>query len=165
MENHQKLVRRLAEACLQRDLVVSTAESCTGGGVAHAITEIPGSSRWFDAGLVTYSNAAKQRLLGVPGSILEHFGAVSEETVEAMAQGVLVGSAANLAVAVSGIAGPDGGSELKPVGTVWFAWAQPGREVQTALCHFDGDRQSIRDQAVNRALLGLIRCAEHNEAF
>lgn len=164
MESLESLALRLGKLCLARGLRLATAESCTGGWVAQALTEIPGSSQWFDAGYVTYSNDAKQRMLGVPAETLRDFGAVSEETVEAMALGALREGEANLSVAISGIAGPDGGTALKPVGTVWFAWAKKGQVLNTALCQFDGDRQSIREQAVRRALLGLIQCAEHLEA-
>lgn len=165
MESLEKLAERLGRLCLAQGLQVATAESCTGGWVAQAITEIPGSSQWFDAGYVTYSNSAKQRLLGVPAEVLRNFGAVSEETVEAMALGALREGEANLSVSISGIAGPDGGSELKPVGTVWFAWARKGHVLNTALCQFDGDRRSVREQAVRRALLGLIQSVEHLEAL
>ena len=161
MENLQMLARRLGNLCEQKAMRIATAESCTGGWVAQAITAIPGSSRWFDTGYVTYSNSAKQRLLGVPDQTLHGFGAVSEETVEAMAVGALREGDANLSVAVSGVAGPDGGSVAKPVGTVWFAWAANGRVLNTALCHFEGERQAVREQAVHRALLGLIHCVEH----
>lgn len=165
MESLEILAQRLGQLCLARGVNLATAESCTGGWVAQAITEIPGSSQWFDAGYVTYSNDAKQRMLGVPAETLRDFGAVSEETVEAMALGALQEGNANLAVAISGVAGPDGGSELKPVGTVWFAWARKGHVLKTALCQFDGDRRSVREQAVRRALQGLIQCAEHLDAL
>lgn len=165
MEHLQALALRLGRLCQQRNLVVATAESCTGGWVAQVITDIPGSSQWFDTGYVTYSNESKQRLLGVPEQVLREFGAVSEETVEAMALGALRAGAANLSVAISGVAGPDGGTPLKPVGTVWFAWAAHGRLLQTALAHFEGDRHAVREQAVQRALMGLIQSAEHLDAM
>lgn len=165
MESLEALALQLGKLCLGKGLILATAESCTGGWVAQTLTEIPGSSQWFDAGYVTYSNEAKQRMLGVPETTLRDFGAVSEETVEAMALGALREGSANLAVAISGIAGPDGGTPLKPVGTVWFAWARKGHVLNTALCQFDGDRHSIREQAVRRALVGLIQSAEYLEAL
>src|SRR5690606_4450899 len=137
MESLQVLARRLGTLCEARGIMVVTAESCTGGWVAQTITETPGSSKWFDGGYVTYSNSAKHRMLGVPENILHNYGAVSEETVEAMALGAIKDDGAQLSVSVSGIAGPEGGTPSKPVGTVWFAWAVPGKVIQTALCQFD----------------------------
>lgn len=149
------LAQRLGQLCQQLNVEVTTAESCTGGGIASAITAVSGSSAYFTAGYVTYSNAAKTRLLGVPDAILEAHGAVSEEVVKAMVQGACRESGAALAVAVSGVAGPDGGSAEKPVGTVWLAWGS--NEQQQARCfHFPGDRQSVREQAVREALAGLV---------
>ena len=149
------LAQRLGQLCQQLNVEVTTAESCTGGGVASAITAVPGSSAYFTAGYVTYSNAAKTRLLGVPDAILEAHGAVSEDVVKAMVQGACRESGAELAVAVSGVAGPDGGSAEKPVGTVWLAWGNT--EQQQARCfHFSGDRQAVREQAVHEALVGLV---------
>lgn len=155
----QALSERLQRACLARRLSVTAAESCTGGGVASAITDIAGSSAYFETGYVTYSNAAKTRLLGVSEATLETRGAVSRETVEAMVAGACRESGADLGVAVSGVAGPGGGSMEKPVGTVWFAW---GSELtQHAECRrFDGDRRAVREQAVRVALEGLIRWLE-----
>ncbi len=154
---------RLGALLRRRGWRVTTAESCTGGGIASAITDIPGSSAWFEAGFVTYSNAAKQTLLGVPATLFsaEHSpGAVSEETVTAMALGALHAATAQIAVATSGIAGPDGGSETKPVGTVWLAWAWqtgPAAEQVRATCfHFAGDRQAVRQRAIEVALEGLL---------
>lgn len=135
---------------------VSTAESCTGGGIAEAITRIPGSSAWFDAGYVTYSNAQKSAQLGVPESLFPQVGAVSREVVEAMAGGARLRSGARFAVSVSGIAGPDGGSPDKPVGTVWLCWAD-GERLFPMRFHFDGDRLDVRRQAVATALAGLSR--------
>ena len=114
---------QLGKILLKRHLQCVVAESCTGGGVAAAVTDIPGSSQWFDRGFVTYSNASKQQMLGVPESMIASEGAVSEAVVRAMAEGALAASAAHVSVAISGIAGPDGGTLEKPVGTVWFAWA------------------------------------------
>ncbi|QQE87739.1 CinA family protein [Azotobacter chroococcum] len=134
----------------------STAESCTGGGIAEAITRIPGSSAWFEAGYVTYSNRQKSAQVGVPAELLECFGAVSREVVEAMARGAQVRSGARYAVAVSGVAGPDGGSPETPVGTVWLAWAD-GERLFAARRQFPGDRGEVRRQTVQEALAGLIR--------
>ena len=135
--------------------MLATAESCTGGLVAGAITDIAGSSGWFERGFVTYSNLAKEQQLGVAPSTIERFGAVSEETAKAMAQGAVRGAAAQWAVAVTGIAGPDGGSPDKPVGTVWFAWAGPDH-LQALKRQFDGDRAAVRDASVRVALEGLV---------
>ena len=135
---------------------VSTAESCTGGGIAEAITRVAGSSAWFEAGYVTYSNAQKSAQLGVPAELFVRVGAVSREVVEAMAGGARARSGARFAVAVSGIAGPGGGSPDKPVGTVWLAWAD-GARCFTECCLFGGDREAVRRQTVQRALQGLLR--------
>lgn len=132
-----------------------TAESCTGGGVAHALTAIAGSSGWFDRGYVTYSNAAKRELLGVRQATLRKHGAVSEETAREMARGALKRSRGRVAVAVTGIAGPSGGSAAKPVGMVCFSWAT-GRSQATETRRFRGDRAAIRRQSVMRALEGVL---------
>ena len=134
---------------------VTAAESCTGGGIAQAITAIPGASAWFDCGFVTYSNEAKQRLLKVPAQLLQAHGAVSREVVCAMAAGAAGAAQAEFAVAVSGIAGPAGGSREKPVGTVWLAWLHPGG-MASARHLFSGDRQQVREQAVLVALQELV---------
>jgi len=149
------LAARLGAAALARGAMIATAESCTGGLVAGAITAIAGSSTWFERGFVTYSNLAKEQQLGVAPSTIERFGAVSEETAKAMAQGAVRGAAAQWAVAVTGIAGPDGGSPDKPVGTVWFAWAGPGF-LETLRRQFDGDRTAVREASVRVALEGLV---------
>jgi len=149
------LAARLGAAALARGTMIATAESCTGGLVAGAITSIAGSSGWFERGFVTYSDLAKEQQLGVASSTIERFGAVSEETAKAMAQGAVRGSAAQWAVAVTGIAGPDGGSPDKPVGTVWFAWAGPDH-LQALKRQFDGDRAAVRQASVQAALEGLI---------
>ncbi len=134
--------------------VMSTAESCTGGWVAQAITAVPGSSEWFDSGFVTYSNDAKMHMLQVKAKTLESEGAVSEAVVREMVSGAIQASLANTAVAISGIAGPDGGSDEKPVGTVWIAWAhEEARKAQRF--HFHGDREQVRLQAVEAALAGM----------
>ncbi|MBO5393693.1 MAG: CinA family protein, partial [Pseudomonas sp.] len=135
---------------------VTTAESCTGGGIAEAITRIAGSSAWFEAGFVTYSNQQKTRQLEVPEPLFTQVGAVSREVVEAMVRGAQRQSGARFAVAVSGVAGPGGGSPEKPVGTVWLAWGA-GDEVSSERRHFPGNRDEVRQQTVIAALEGLIR--------
>lgn len=135
---------------------VATAESCTGGGIAEAITRVPGSSAWFEAGYVTYSNRQKTAQLGVPQRLFEQVGAVSREVVEAMVRGAQARSGARFAVAVSGVAGPDGGSVEKPVGTVWLAWAD-GEHLFARREQFPGDREAVRRRTVQAALGGLIR--------
>jgi len=137
-------------------LMLATAESCTGGGVAQAITEIAGSSAWFDRGFVTYSNLAKQQMLGVSEATLKQHGAVSEATVREMTAGALQHSAAQVALAVSGIAGPDGGTAEKPVGTVWFAWGLKNGETHAQRYQLSGNRAEVREQAVCIALQGVI---------
>lgn len=164
-----QLAEQLGNLLHPRGRRVSTAESCTGGWIAQTITAVPGSSAWFDQGVVTYANIAKQRLLGVPPQILEGPqapGAVSEPTVLAMARGALSGAAAHLAVASSGLAGPGGGGEGKPVGTVWLGWAWLDGDSQAmdvmaqARCyHLQGGRELVRRQTVSLALLGLIALA------
>jgi nicotinamide-nucleotide amidase len=154
------LAAELGRALLARRRRVTVAESCTGGLVAAAITSVAGSSDWFDVGYVTYSNAAKASLLGVPEATLAAHGAVSEEAARAMAVGARARSGADLAVAVTGIAGPAGGTPTKPVGTVCFAWAGRGRAVEATTCRFDGDRAAVRRQSVSCALLGLLERAQ-----
>ena len=151
------MVGQLAERLLADEILLATAESCTGGGIAAALTALPGSSQWFDCGFVTYSNAAKTRLLNVPESLfdLPGPGAVSEETALAMAKGALANSQAQLAVAVTGIAGPDGGTDEKPVGTVWIAWQWQTRALARCF-HFRGDRAAIRLATQVAALEGLV---------
>ena len=134
---------------------VVTAESCTGGWIAKAMTGVSGSSDWFDSGMVAYSYEAKQALLGVRPQTLESQGAVSRETVIEMVSGALVHSGASVAVAVTGIAGPGGGSADQPVGTVWIGWKRRGGYTRAELFHFDGDRDAVRRQTVAAALLGL----------
>jgi len=149
------LAGKLGVAALARGVTIATAESCTGGLVAGAITAIAGSSAWFERGFVTYSNLAKEQQLGVPASTIERYGAVSEETAKAMAEGALRHASAQWAVAVTGVAGPDGGSAEKPVGTVWFAWAGPGRS-EALRRQLGGDRQAVREASVRVALEGLV---------
>jgi len=153
------LVRRLARECLRERASVSVAESCTGGALAAAITSIPGSSEWVDRGLVPYSNAAKQEMLGVPGRTLARHGAVSEETARAMARGVLERSPSALAVSITGIAGPTGATPGKPVGLVWIAWARRKGPVRARAFRFAGGRAAVRRQAVVAALQGLLERA------
>ncbi|MCE7766150.1 nicotinamide-nucleotide amidohydrolase family protein [Pseudomonas putida] len=150
------LATRLGEHLRRFNAQVTTAESCTGGGIAEAITRIPGSSAWFEAGYVTYSNAQKTRLLSVPEALFGEVGAVSQEVVEAMVRGAQAASGARFAVAVSGVAGPDGGSPAKPVGTVWLAWGD-GNRVFSERRQFDGDREAVRRQTVSAALDGLLQ--------
>lgn len=145
------LADKLGQALKQKGWTITCAESCTGGGIGYAITSISGSSAWFERGFITYSNQAKSTLLGVSEDTLRVNGAVSAQTVEEMAQGALKAAAADVAVAVSGIAGPDGGSVQKPVGTVWFGLAS-GEKVTSVHRHFDGDRLQIREQAIEFAL-------------
>lgn len=155
-EEITRLAIRVGGACKRRGVDIATAESCTGGGVAEAITRIAGSSAWFDRGFVTYSYIAKEQLLGVSHETLVTHGAVSEAVVREMAAGALKNSTAHVSVAVTGIAGPGGASPGKPVGLVWFAWGVRGGEVQLREFRFNGDRQHVRRQAVAVALQGLI---------
>lgn len=152
-----ELAKKVGQKLLEQKLLLVTAESCTGGWVAEAITSVPGSSEWFERGFVTYTNIAKQEMLGVKASTLEKFGAVSEETAREMAEGALKHSHADIALSVTGIAGPDGGSKEKPVGTVWFGWAGKNFDTIAKLKHFNGDREAIRSQAVEFVLSELLR--------
>jgi nicotinamide-nucleotide amidase len=154
-----ELATRAGEALRGKGLLLSTAESCTGGGVAQAVTEIAGSSEWFDCGFVTYSNASKSALLGVPAALIAQCGAVSEEVAAAMAQGALANSHAGVALSTTGIAGPGGAVPGKPVGTVCFAWSR-GAATRTDTQLFAGDRQAVREQSVRHALHGLLRFIE-----
>lgn len=150
----------LGRLLLARGAVLATAESCTGGGIARAVTEIAGSSAWFDRGFVTYSNVAKTELLGVPPATLAAHGAVSEETAIAMASGALARSAARFTVAVTGVAGPGGGSPAKPVGMVCFGYAGADVVPFARRRYFDGDRAAVRAQTVLAALVDLARLVE-----
>lgn len=158
MSDCTSLCTRLGARLLELRAQLCTAESCTGGGIAEAITRIPGSSAWFEAGYVTYSNRQKTLQLGVPEALFGQVGAVSREVVEAMVRGALAHSGARFAVAVSGVAGPDGGSVDKPVGTVWLAWGD-GERVLAERYWFAGDRLAVRSQAVEAALQGALRLA------
>lgn len=152
----RSLARRLGDALSARGLVLAVAESCTGGMVAAAVTTIAGSSGWFDRGFVTYSNDAKIAMLDVRPDTLASHGAVSEATAREMALGAIAHSQADLAVAVTGIAGPDGGTPEKPVGTVCFAWVRKMGRVDTRTCHFSGDREAVRVASVEEALAGVL---------
>jgi nicotinamide-nucleotide amidase len=153
------LAEQVAEALQARHLMLATAESCTGGWIAKTITDIPGCSAWFDCGIAAYSYEAKQALLGVRPETLTEQGAVSRETVMEMVSGALVTSGASIAVAVTGIAGPGGGTADKPVGTVWIGWKRRGGYPMAELFHFDGDRDAVRRQTVEASLQGLLRLA------
>jgi nicotinamide-nucleotide amidase len=147
---------QLAEFFLKTSSRVATAESCTGGGLAEILTRVPGSSAWFERGFITYSNESKHEMLSVPLDTLEQFGAVSEETASAMAKGAVENSQADYGVAITGIAGPDGGTEDKPVGTVCFGWYESNTGASTTYICFDGDRLRIREQACMLAMQGLL---------
>ncbi|MGB0450001.1 MAG: nicotinamide-nucleotide amidase [Porticoccaceae bacterium] len=149
------LSEQLGRALLQKSATVTSAESCTGGGVAQAITEVAGSSSWFKRSYVTYANSAKQEMLGVDAALLDEHGAVSEPVVISMAKGAALRASADYAVAISGIAGPGGGSQDKPVGTVWFAWLSP-EGVLTQKHLLSGDRHTVREQAVKISLQELL---------
>lgn len=154
--NQYGLAQELATRLLAGKHVLSVAESCTGGGLAHQLTAVNGSSLWFDAGFVTYSNAAKQHMLAVPESTLDAYGAVSAETAAAMATGVLKNSKANLALSITGIAGPGGGSDEKPVGLVWFGLAKQGQDTEACSAMFAGGRDWVREHAIRFALQWLL---------
>ena len=156
MSELKELSQQVGEQLLQQHRLLAVAESCTGGWVAKCLTDIAGSSQWFDRGFVSYSNAAKQAMLGVSGDTLETAGAVSEQTVREMAAGALENSLATVALAISGIAGPNGAMPDKPVGTVCFAWVMAGSEVIAETRHFEGDREAVRRQSVGFALQGLL---------
>jgi nicotinamide-nucleotide amidase len=153
--SRQSLCWLVADLLLKKNGFLATAESCTGGLIAAACTDLAGSSQWFDRGFVTYSNAAKTDMLGVDAALIAQFGAVSAPVAAAMAQGAVKHSAAQVAVAVTGVAGPTGGSAEKPVGTVWIGWCVNG-QTTTELHNFDGDRAMVRALTVQQALQGLI---------
>jgi len=155
------LAGKVGDALKARKLMLATAESCTGGWVGQVVTMVPGSSNWFDRGFVTYTNDAKREMLGVPAETLKKFGAVSEQTVRAMIKGTLSRSKAHVAVAVSGVAGPDGGSPGKPVGTVCLAWGKKkGAPSHSVMRHYSGDRDAVRRQSVIDALEGVLALVE-----
>lgn len=159
-EQMETLAAQIGEALKARGWMLATAESCTGGGVAQAVTEIAGSSAWFERGFVTYANAAKVEVLGVREETLRAHGAVSELSVREMAEGAILHSHADVAVAISGIAGPGGGSPEKPVGTVWFAWSLRGGATRARRYLIEGDRAEIRAQSVRIALEGVLQAVE-----
>lgn len=166
----QMLATRLGEALCARGIFLATAESCTGGWLSKVVTDIPGSSSWFDCGFVVYNREAKQQMLGVPAALIDANGEVSEATVEAMAEGAIAQSRAAVTVAISGIAGPGGGSEEKPLGTVCLAWCIADRingvmrNSKTTNCRelFSGDREAVRRQAVARGLQGVLDLLENH---
>ena len=163
--NQEKLERissELGELLILKGYSFTCAESCTGGWVGHALTSIPGSSEWFGSSFVTYSYEAKTQILGVSSEDLDSFGAVSEEIVEQMVSGALDKSGANVGVAISGIAGPAGGTDTKPVGTVCFAWKIGNQDVITSTEYFSGDRNEVRYSSVERALIGTIELIKKN---
>jgi len=149
-------VEALGLALKKRQWKLVTAESCTGGGLSYFLTMLPGSSDWFERGWVTYSNASKEEELGVRRETLEQFGAVSAETAREMASGAIKNSPAQISLAITGIAGPDGGTPQKPVGTVWFGWQVGEAEPQAKKMLFSGDREKIREQAIKMALEVLL---------
>jgi nicotinamide-nucleotide amidase len=153
----------VADLMLKNRWQLATAESCTGGLIAAACTDLAGSSAWFERGFVTYSNDAKTEMLGVDATLIAQHGAVSEEVVRAMVQGALAHSRAQVALAVTGVAGPSGGSAEKPVGTVWLGWATPAG-VTTERCHFEGDRAAVRRATVHHAVRKLLGLLEQNGA-
>ena len=159
MDPISQLAAELGHQLQTLNAQVTTAESCTGGGIAEAITRIAGSSAWFEAGFVTYSNQQKTRQLNVPPALFTQVGAVSREVVETMVRGAQAQSSARFAVAVSGVAGPGGGSPEKPVGTVCFAWAGPDGRVDTLTRLFSGDRHAVRAQSVAQAIEGMLQRA------
>ncbi len=153
------LAAEVGAALQQRGWMLALAESCTGGGAAQAVTEVAGSSGWFDRGFVTYSNEAKMEMLGVSAGALKQYGAVSEEVAREMAAGALRHSQAQMAASSTGIAGPGGGSAEKPVGMVCFAWATTDGVLVSRTCHFVGDREAVRRQSVATLLQGVVNCA------
>ncbi len=155
-EELHSLACELGEKLHARGWMLATAESCTGGWVGQLLTSLPGSSHWYERGFITYANAAKIEMLGVPAELIDAHGAVSEETASAMAAGALAHSHAQATLAISGIAGPGGGSPQKPVGLVCYGWALADGTVISSTCRLDGDREEIRSRAVAAALRGLI---------
>ena len=155
-QDFEELAAALGQRLMKSGLMLATAESCTGGWIAQVVTGVAGSSAWFDRGFVTYSNLAKEEMLGVDGTTLAAHGAVSAPVVTAMATGALARSQARVAVAISGIAGPGGGSAEKPVGTVFIAWALDGQPPRVRRLQLPGDREAVRHQTVRIALEGLL---------
>ena len=160
MDDINALAAETGRVLHTKGLLLAVAESCTGGGIAHAVTEIAGSSNWFECGFITYSNASKTELLGVSAALIAQHGTVSEEIAAAMAEGALANSNAHVTLSTTGIAGPGGAVPGKPVGTVCFAWTR-GDQTQTERRVFAGDRQAVRQQTVAHALRGLLRFLGH----
>ncbi|MDF1645010.1 MAG: CinA family protein [Pseudomonadales bacterium] len=156
----QSLIVNLGQSLKSKNARMVAAESCTGGGLAQVCTSVAGSSDWFECGFVTYSNESKQSMLDIPSFVIDGSGAVSEQVAAAMAEGALRKSNAQVAVSITGVAGPGGGTLEKPVGTVWFGWAVEGQKTRTRRYRFRGDRNQIRAQAVEQALLGLLAVFE-----
>ena len=169
-EKLYSLAEAVGQALNSKGILMATAESCTGGWVAKCMTDVPGSSAWFDSGFTVYNSEAKQQMLRVPAAIIETNGEVSEATVHAMAEGAIAQSRASVSVAISGVAGPGDESDEKPHGTVWFAWCIADREdgvttnsrTTTCLVHFNGNRESVRRQAVATSLQGILDLLENN---
>jgi len=158
----QSLAEQVGARLKAAGLLLACAESCTGGWVAQAVTAVAGSSDWFDRGFVTYSNAAKHEMLGVATATIDRFGAVSEETARSMAEGALAHSHAGISLAITGVAGPTGGTPAKPVGMVCFAWARNGEETRSRTLHLAGDREQVRRQSVAVALQGVVEMLDKN---
>ena len=163
----QTMISELISALKDSQLQLATAESCTGGWVAKSLTDQAGSSLWFERGFVTYSNESKQEMLGVDGQLIIEQGAVSQQVAEAMATGALLNSHASVSLSITGIAGPGGGSDEKPVGLVWFAWAKKNKDNPIRIASeqqiFSGNRDMVREQAVSHSLTGLIRFLKNAE--
>lgn len=151
------LAQEIGALLLERGEFVATAESCTGGLIAKLLTDIAGSSQWFERGVITYSNLAKQELLDVPEDIINDTGAVSDSTAQCMVEGLLMSSPADWGIAVTGIAGPTGGTKAKPVGTVWIGWLHRGSDPVVRSFHFNGDREQVREQTAQTALGELLK--------
>jgi nicotinamide-nucleotide amidase len=160
MDDLNHLAEQAGAALKSRGLMLASAESCTGGWVGEVVTSVPGSSHWYDRGFITYTNESKQEMLGVSAQTLSEFGAVSEQTVREMAAGALKHSRAHITLAISGIAGPGGGTPDKPVGTVCMAWATRNGAGLSQTLYFQGDRTAVRRQAVAAALQGVLRMIE-----
>ena len=153
--NLKQIAQQVSKSLIAHNQLLATVESCTGGWVAKMLTDLAGSSVVLDCGFVTYSNGAKQRMVGVRAETLQQFGAVSEETAAEMASGALLNSDASVSLSITGVAGPGGGTELKPVGMVCFGWANQQGSVDTETCQFEGDRNAVRMQSVAHALQGI----------
>jgi len=164
LTTQERLCHHVASALRRHQLLLSTAESCTGGGVASALTDLSGSSKWFDSGFVTYSNAAKVAMLGVERATLSRYGAVSERTAAEMARGAIAHGRAHIGCAITGIAGPSGGSTDKPVGTVCFGWCHHQHGITTCTRRLFGDRAAVRQQSIQIALQGILERLDDSPA-